>query len=189
MVIKKRDSSKQTGKRGKTGKLPKARHVYRRDGRPYPLDFRIKAVKAVLGCGGEIADVARAVGVSSGTLSSWVVRYQTHGRDGLVPVRQRADAKERSKRADTPQRRAVKQAKQTHPDYGTRRIRDELARDEGIGVSEALVRRKVRARMPTASAAAAPLASSAEPQPPAVEQRRAPSPQPPIGVVVETPPF
>jgi hypothetical protein len=27
------------------------------------------------------------VGVSSGTLSSWVVRYQTHGRNGLVPAR------------------------------------------------------------------------------------------------------
>ena len=37
MVINKRASSKQTGKKRKTGKLPKGRHVYRRDGQPYPV--------------------------------------------------------------------------------------------------------------------------------------------------------
>ena len=45
MASVKRSSSKQTGRTGKTGRLPQARHVYRKAGQPYPLDFRVKAVQ------------------------------------------------------------------------------------------------------------------------------------------------
>jgi transposase InsO family protein len=141
MVIRKSGSSKQTGKTGKTRKGPDSRHVYRKGGQPYPLEFRVKAVKAVVDRGGELAQVARAVGVASGTLSSWVVRWQQRGRDGLKPTPRHFGDKAGSPRPDTPQRKAIQAAKREHPEHGTRRIRDELARGEGIGVSEALVRR------------------------------------------------
>jgi len=57
MAARKSGSSKQTGKTGRTRKGPRTRHVYRKAGQPYPMEFRVKAVKAVVNRGGEIAEV------------------------------------------------------------------------------------------------------------------------------------
>ena len=47
MATKKASPAKPKGKSGKTKKGPAARHVYRKGGQPYPLEFRLKAIQEV----------------------------------------------------------------------------------------------------------------------------------------------
>ncbi len=49
MPMKQASPEKPTGKSGKTKQGPAARHVYRKAGQPYPLEFQLKAIKEVVG--------------------------------------------------------------------------------------------------------------------------------------------
>src|SRR5207249_1159453 len=82
------------------------------------------------------------------TVKNWWLEYEAHGAKGLEP----------KARQKTPSSNAVSEAvvekKREHPDAGTRRIRDLLARFEAIGVSETQVRKVLHEAglMPAASA-------------------------------------
>jgi transposase InsO family protein len=105
--------------------------------KPYSPEFRLKVVRLVLDDGYSIAAVARSFEVGGATLGDWIRRYLDGGEEGLRPktrVSARASKPE-------PRRDAVKDLKRTHPEYGTRRIRDILKRFEGLGISESTVRR------------------------------------------------
>lgn len=115
----------------------------RRDGprqvTEYPLELRLRAVKEVLEHETPSAAVARALGIPNTTLAGWVTRYELHGADGLLP--QPRPVKRAASASDEAKRQAVVEMRQEHPDYGTRRIRDSLARFSGLGVLETEVRR------------------------------------------------
>jgi transposase InsO family protein len=101
----------------------------------------MSAVEAVLDHGLPFARVAEAFGVSIAAVKSWVEKFQQGGAAALVPgKRGRRRGKGRSEVARL-RRRAVVDLRTEHPEYGTRKVRDVLARFEQIGVSETQVRR------------------------------------------------
>ncbi|HQR45952.1 MAG TPA: IS481 family transposase [Thermoanaerobaculia bacterium] len=120
-----------TGKRPGPGQRP--------GGSGYPLELRLRAVEEIIRQGAPYQDVARAYGVGTTTLSAWVRSYRLQGVEGLKAIRVPAQPDQRPK-AD-PRHQAVGALRREHPEYGTRRIRDILARFEALGVSETEVRR------------------------------------------------
>jgi len=107
----------------------------------YPLPVRMSAVEAVLEHGLPIADVSESFGPSPAAIKSWITKYEVGGAAALVPKKRgRGGTKKRSGAAQE-KKQAVVQLKTDHPEYGTRRIRDVLARFEALGVSEPQVRR------------------------------------------------
>jgi len=65
-----------------------ARHGYGQ-GKPYPVELRLRAVRAVVDDGTEAVRVARALGIPPTTLNGWVRRYRDKGVDGLFRSRGR----------------------------------------------------------------------------------------------------
>ncbi len=108
-------------------------------GNAYTLPFRLRVVGEVLDHGMGILQAALVFGLSPTTVSSWLRAYDLGGTEGLKP--QRRGPPERRQDAQDPRRQAVTATRRAHPSYGTRRIRDEVARREGLGVSETEVRR------------------------------------------------
>jgi len=106
----------------------------------YPVELRLRAVQEVLERGRSVGQTARLFGVSPSALKGWVERYQHAGLDGLMP-QATGGASEAQRSASSTRREAVLGVKEQQPDAGTRRIRDVLARFEGLGVSERTVRR------------------------------------------------
>ncbi|MBI4702520.1 MAG: helix-turn-helix domain-containing protein [Deltaproteobacteria bacterium] len=109
-------------------------------GRPYPLAVRMRAVEEVLGGKLSSGQLSAVIGVGADTVAKWIKLFQLGGVDALVPESKVPPARRR-RLATEARREAVVAAKQEHPEYGTRRIRDELARLEALGVSETEVRR------------------------------------------------
>jgi transposase-like protein len=99
-------------------------------GRSYPVELRIRVVQEVLERGTSRAQVTRLFGICSTTIQTWIDAYRRDGVDGLVP---RMSGPPPQKVA-TPQKQtktdAVTSVRAEHPEYGTRRIRDVLARFE-----------------------------------------------------------
>jgi len=108
--------------------------------RAHSLEVRWKIVREALDSGATHAEVARVFGISTATIAEWLKRYREGGVEALRPLPPYPVNKARKARAE-PKRRAVADARREHPEWGTRRIRDELRRGEGLGVSESEARR------------------------------------------------
>ena len=83
-------------------------------------------------------DFAGMVGVSPHTLYAWKKRFQEHGPAGLESGNK--GARTGSRLPDTT-RRAIVMLKQSHPEWGERRIHDVLVRTEGFGASPRAIAR------------------------------------------------
>jgi transposase InsO family protein len=105
----------------------------------YPLALRMRVVEQALSGRVSVTRLARMFGPSVTTIGIWVNAYKRGGVDALVPKPRRLPPRPRSK-AETAKQEAVVSLRQEHPEYGTRRIRDVLARFEALGVSETHVR-------------------------------------------------
>lgn len=84
--------------------------------------------------------VAAAFGVSVGAVQKWTAAFRRHGPTALEAKRGRG-GKVGLRKLKTPVSEQVIELKQQNETWGTRRIRDVLARFEAIGVSEQQVRR------------------------------------------------
>ncbi len=109
------------------------------DPRTHPVELRLRVVREIVDEGSPPADVARVFGLAATTVNEWVRRYRGGGLDALVP-KPIVPPVPRSRRGD-PKHEAVKELREEHPEYGTRRISDLLKRFEALGVSEHEVRR------------------------------------------------
>jgi len=125
--------SRQGGPQGKT-----AGH------RKWPAEVRLQMAQAVVERGTPVATVSEAFGIPVSTVMDWAMRYRRCGSDptrfASEPWRQRKGTVARREGVD-PRREAVVEARRAHPEHGTRRIRDVMARFQGLGVSETTVRR------------------------------------------------
>ena len=100
--------------------------------------------QAVVDRGTSETTVAQAFGIPVTTVMEWARRYRKYGADtkrwaeeGSRPRKEPGKGPEES----DPRRAAVVESRREHPEHGTRRIRDVLARFQGLGVSETTVRR------------------------------------------------
>jgi len=109
-------------------------------GGQYPLTVRMHAVRLVVEEGLAASRVERVLGPTEHSIQEWVRRYEAGGVDALVPYLAKPPGRWHKRGAD-PKRDAVVAHKGGEPSHGTRRIRDELRRFEGLGVSETGVRR------------------------------------------------
>jgi transposase InsO family protein len=107
-------------------------------------EVRVQMAQAVVDRGASTAAVAQAFGIPVTTVAEWARRYRKYGTDTkrwAEEGRPAGKKKEQGRRGADPRREAVVQARRAHPEQGTRRIRDVMARFQGLGVSETTVRR------------------------------------------------
>jgi len=103
-----------------------------------PVEVKLLAVDA-LAVGLSSAEVCELVGVSYSALANWRKRYLEGGAQSLM----RQATNPGSRKICGELERRIEQMRRDHPEAGVRRIRDELKRDQGIGVSAETVRRVV----------------------------------------------
>jgi hypothetical protein len=73
MVRKKRGLPGRAGKTGRTGRGQSSRHTYGGVGKPYPVEFRLRAVKEAVETDATPTQVARVFGTAtSGSVRFWV---------------------------------------------------------------------------------------------------------------------
>jgi transposase InsO family protein len=130
--MKKRTRGRSTTK---TGTLPLLGA-----GRAYPLAFRLAVVQQAVDKGVSIEQLSRVFGPSRGAIINWIEAYRKGGVEGLTPKPPVPPVRRRSGASEAKRERVVV-LRREHPDYGTRRIRDILARLHAMGVSETEVRR------------------------------------------------
>ena len=106
-------------------------------GREVPVDVKLRVVEERIR-GTRQEDIARAFGVSVAAVQKWTTQYRKLGRAGLEPAK-RGKAKTPTP-TQTVKRERVVALKREHETWGTRKIRDVLARFEALGVSEQQVR-------------------------------------------------
>ncbi|MFC1890285.1 helix-turn-helix domain-containing protein [Thermodesulfobacteriota bacterium] len=99
------------------------------------MEIKLLAIEA-LESGMIRAEIGELVGVGVATLDKWKKLYNEGGVEALRRTPSSTGVRERCKVIET---RIVAQRRE-HPEYGVRRIRDELRRDEGISVSAEKVR-------------------------------------------------
>jgi transposase InsO family protein len=104
------------------------------------LAFRLRVVEAALEGNASLGQLSRVFGVSTTSIQNWLRRYEQGGIEGLTPVPPVPPPLRRSAAA-TAKREAVVAVRTEHREFGTRRIRDVLARFQALGVSETEVRR------------------------------------------------
>jgi len=109
-------------------------------GRAYPLALRLKVVEQALRGDTTLAQLSRVFGPSVTTIENWLHAYDRGGLDALTPTPVQPPTRKPSY-AQTVKREAVTATRTEHPEWGTRRIVDVLARFEALGVSETEVRR------------------------------------------------
>jgi len=99
--------------------------------------------RAVVDRGASLTAVGQAFGIPVTTVAEWARRYRKYGSDTKrwAEGRPTGKEKEEGRRGSDPRRAAVVQARREHPEQGTRRIRDVMARFQCLGVSETTVRR------------------------------------------------
>jgi transposase InsO family protein len=129
MRTKKKDKGKPRTKR--------KRAAGRRRPRKCTFELRLAVVRTAERKGATQEEIGRAFGVSAAAVHKWLAVYRRKGEDGL---RDKPRTRPRRKTPD-PRKEAVVRKRKANPQWGTRRIRDELARTETIGVSETEVRR------------------------------------------------
>jgi transposase InsO family protein len=86
-------------------------------------------------------DVAAAFGVSTAAVAKWTNAFRRHGPSALESKRSKAGKTGLRPLRPSPVRDKVVELKKDNEQWGTRRIRDVLARFEALGVSEQQVRR------------------------------------------------
>jgi transposase InsO family protein len=129
---------RQRGSR--SAKTRRAGHAHARPGpQGYPFELRWRIVREVVETGASMTELSRIFGVSAHTIAGWIRAFREGGLDALRTPRTAPPAT-RSRRKDG-RSQAVTAARREHPEWGTRRIRDELRRAEGIGISETEARR------------------------------------------------
>jgi transposase InsO family protein len=100
--------------------------------------------EAMVKRGASPALLSQSFGIPVTTLMDWSQRYRKEGADALrgsSPGREPVKRIAAVGKENEARRQAVVRAKREHPEQGTRRIRDVLARFEGLGVSETTVRK------------------------------------------------
>ena len=125
-------------------KLTKERGTGLVRGGPVPLEVRLKIVQAAKR-GMRHADVAMGFGVSIAAVTKFLALFEAGGVEALRPrlsgAAAQSAARASTRRVAGPKRAAVIAQRSEHPEWGTRRIRDVMARFEGLGISETTVRR------------------------------------------------
>ena len=101
-------------------------------GREITTEYKLLVVQARLK-GAGVEDIAKAFGVSSAAVQRWTKAFRERGPDALVSKRGQHWVKMKPKH---PAREQVVALKREHDNWGTRRIRDVLARFSALGVSE-----------------------------------------------------
>ena len=116
----------------------------RRGRRKWPPEVRLQTAQAIVDRGVSKTAVSQTLGIPVTTVAEWARRYRKYGTDirTVGGGREAGPTGPRGTAADAdPRRAAVIESRREHPEHGTRRIRDVLARFEGLGVSETTVRR------------------------------------------------
>jgi transposase InsO family protein len=108
-------------------------------GRAYPLALRLRVVEQALSGTVSLGRLSKVFGPSRAAIIQWMRAYEKGGVDALVP-KPPAPPPRKESAAEQAKQQAVVALRQEHPEYGTRRIRDVLARFEALGVSETQVR-------------------------------------------------
>jgi transposase len=116
--------------------MAKAKRVH--TGVEYPVQYKLAAVQERLR-GTREEDVAKAFGISKPTVAKWMKAFRERGPEGLKSGR--AAANRERKKPSAVKRDKVVALKKQNEQWGSRRIRDVLARFEALGVSEQVVRR------------------------------------------------
>lgn len=151
------DARRKRRSRTKRGReAERAAQAFAGGRRVYPVELRWRVVREAVEGDVSLSELERVFGVSAHTIQEWVRRYHHGGIDALVPLPSYPMSRARAAGAQA-KRDAVAATRREHPEWGTRRIRDELRRDEGLGVSETAVRRTLHEEglMPERSPAAA----------------------------------
>jgi transposase InsO family protein len=104
----------------------------------YAEEFRLRVVRSIINGEQNISSASRYFDIAAATVREWLLRYEARGAAGLKP-KQHAGPPASPKSEEIT--KAVAKAKEDQPAAGSRRIRDLLARFEGLGVSETEVRR------------------------------------------------
>ena len=108
-----------------------------REGGGYTAEYRRRLAAQVVEHGASAHQVSAVFGVAYTTVAEWVRKYREGGPAALAE-------KPRVPPPRTPaqetKRQAVTALRREHPEFGTRRIRDLLARFSALGVSETAVR-------------------------------------------------
>jgi transposase InsO family protein len=110
--------------------------------RKWPPEVRLQMAQAVVDRKTPVATVAQAFGIPVTTVMDWAHRYRKYGPDPEQwwPGAGKRRGEKRETKPDA-RRAAVVATRRAHPEQGTRRIRDVMARFQGLGVSETTVRR------------------------------------------------
>jgi transposase InsO family protein len=95
--------------------------------------------QAIVERGASAAALSEAFGISRYTLVDWAQLYRRVGASGFQGGERKGGGGPRG--GVDPRREAVVKARRENPEQGTRRIRDEMKRSEGVGISETTVRR------------------------------------------------
>ncbi len=110
----------------------------------WPAEVRLRLAQTVVDRGASVAAVGQTFGIPATTIAEWARRYRKYGADTKRWAEEgaatRKEAAEQRRGGDA-RRAAVVQSRREHPEHGTRRIRDLMARFQGLGVSETTVRR------------------------------------------------
>jgi transposase InsO family protein len=99
----------------------------------------MRVVEQAMTGGVSLGRLSQLFGPSVTAIVNWVNAYERGGVDALVP-KPAPPPPRRTSVAQQAKQQAVVGLREEHPEYGTRRIRDVLARVEGLGVSETQVR-------------------------------------------------
>jgi transposase InsO family protein len=112
--------------------------------RKWPNEVRLHLAQAVVDRGAAAATVAQAFGIPVTTVVDWSHRYRRYGADPSTwwetEMKRRKERRAQERKED-PRRAAVVASRKANPEFGTRRIRDLMARFQSLGVSETTVRR------------------------------------------------
>ena len=112
--------------------------------RVWAPEVRVRMAQMVVEHGIASAVVAQSFGIPVTTVMDWAHRYRKDGAEALQGsgMGARSGGRAAAAKGGTQVRRqAVVRAKREHPEQGSRKIRDLLARFEGLGISETTVRR------------------------------------------------
>lgn len=120
---------------------PKKRGV---GGREVATAYKLAVVQERLK-GTPEADVAAAFGVSAAAVQKWTTAFRKHGPSALQSKRGRGGKTGLRPLKTGPVEQKVVELKRANEHWGTRRIRDVLARFEALGVSEQEVRKILHA--------------------------------------------
>ncbi len=111
-----------------------------RGGREIGTEYKLLVVRERLK-GTSEKDVAAAFGVSAAAVAKWTSAFRRHGPSALESKRRKPGRTGLRPLKTSAMREQVVELKREHEDWGSRRIRDVLARFAALGISEQQVRR------------------------------------------------